>query len=442
MDEGSVFNRLNRSRWSTAAVCFFIILVMLYCNCRTALVADDFTYLFRFDDHSRVDSILDIIPSMAAHRQLMNGRLAAHGLVQLFLMLPKTVFNIVNSLVFMAVIWLMYSIARHSGKRNTLLLLTLFGALWVLQLDFGQVFLWLDGSLNYLWSGALSLVFLLPYIRKFRQGRELTPWQTLGFTLFSFIVGGYSENSAVAVVFMALLLLVLSRVMDGGRLRLWCFLSLAAALLGFMLMLTAPAELANKSSDFSFAVLWANFLETLRVWLLYWPALLAFALLYAAAVLEKLPVKLRALSLVFFGGSLAGHFVLTFALYCAFRSTYISLILLLSACGILFAPLFERRRARLCLCALSAVCLVFTLYWGYRGVSDIRRTYYESSFNEEIIMQCVANGERVANIYRFYPYTQYSAMSGLNYIDVENPDSWPNCYMAKYYGVDKVVGYK
>lgn len=432
--------KLNRSRWSAAAVCALILLLMLLCNFRTNLLADDYRYCFRFDDLTRLDSLSDIVPSMAAHREVMNGRLAAHALVQLFLLLPLPVFKLLNSLMFLALILLMYGISVGGGRNNALLLLSLFGGVWVLQLDFGQVFLWLDGAVNYLWCAVLSLAFLLPYIGKFTRGRELSAWETVGFTLFSFIVGGYSENSTVAVVFMAVLLLALARYFDGGRPRLWSVLSLAAALLGFALMLFAPAELVNKSSDFSLPVLWSNFLETGRIWLLYWPALLTFAALYIAAVQERLPLKLRALALVFFGGSLAGHFVLSFAMYCAFRSTYITLVLLLVACGLLFAPLFESGK-RVWLCALSALCLVFTLYWGYVGVRDITRTYHDLSFNEQLLSQCVAEGESVVQLPRFYPDTRYSAMSGLNYLNAEDPDDWSNVYMAKYYGVEKIIAY-
>ena len=432
--------KINSSGWCAAAVCALILLVMLLCNFRTNLAADDYRYCFRFDDLTRVDSVSDILPSMAAHRLVMNGRLTAHALVQIFLLLPKAVFNVANSLVFLALIWLMYRIARQGEAHNALLLASLFGAVWVLQLDFGQVFLWLDGAVNYLWCAVLSLLFLLPYIGKFTRGRELGTWQGLGFALFSFVLGGYSENSTVAVVFMALLLLVLSRVLDGGRVRLWSVLSLAAAMLGFVLMLLAPAELANKSSEFSLPVLWANFLETGRIYLLYWPALLYFAILYIAALRVRLPIKTRVLALVFFSGSLAGHFVLSFAMYCAFRSTYISLVLLLVACGILFVPLFTDR-GRLWLSGLCAICLTFTLYWGYRGIRDITVTGYNLSFNEDLLRKCAAEGESVVQLPRFYPETKYCAISGLNYLNAEDPDDWSNAYMAKYYGIDTIIAY-
>ena len=433
-------DKLNSSRLCVLAVCLGIAAVMLLCNFRTNLLADDYRYFFSFADGSRIESISDIFPSMAAHRLSMNGRLTAHALVQFFLLLPLPVFKIVNSLVFLLLVYLIYRISIGGGEDNALLLASIFGGLWVLQPEFGQVFLWLDGAVNYLWCGVLCLLFLLPYINKFLRGRDLGLAGSVAFTLFSFIVGGYAENPAAAVIFMALLLTLLSRFYKGGRIRAWTVFSLLAAPLGFALMLLAPAELQNKSAELSLPVLIKNFIDTAGFYLRFWPALLVFAALFLAAAKKKLPMETRLLALVFLAGSLAGQFVLTFAMYCTGRVTFIALALLLAGCGILFAPLFEGR-ARIWLSALCGVCLVFTLYFGYIGVKDIMQTNYKLSENEAIIRVCAAMGESDVQLPRYYAGTKYSALAGLNYLSTEDAEDWANVYMAKYYGVKSVIGY-
>lgn len=440
MKDRPTLEKLNRSGLVATTVCLGIFLLMLLCNLRTNLLADDYRYFFSFADGTRIDSVGDIVPSMAAHRSSMNGRLTAHALVQLFLMLPLPVFKLVNSLVFLLMLMLIYRISTGGGEHNALLLVALFGAIWVLQPEFGQVFLWLDGAVNYLWSVALCLLFLLPYINKFLHGRDPGRLGGAGFALFSFIVGGYAENSTVAVVFMALLLTALSRFWRKQRIGLWPAASLLAAMLGFGLMLFAPAELQNKSAEISLPVLLGNFLSTGGFYLRFWPALLSFALLYVAAARKGLPMETRLLALCFLGGSLAGQFVLTFAQYCTGRVTFIALALLLTGCGILFAPLFEGR-SRFWLSALCGVCLCFTLYWGYAGMLDILRTNYELSENEAIIRVCAAAGEDEVMLPRYYSETKYSALAGLNYLSTEDADDWANHYMARYYGVDSVTGY-
>ena len=418
MNKSGTFDRVNRSRVTVAAVCLGIFLVMLVCNLWTDLVADDYRYFFSYADESRIESVADIFPSMAAHRHIMNGRVAAHFLVQFFLLLPPIVFKLINPLVFLSLIWLVYSIARHGGEHNALGLLALFGCVWVLQPEFGQVFLWLTGAINYLWCGVLCLVFMLPYLDKLLYAREPSQPVRVLFVVFSALVGAYSENSSVAVIFMVMLVTAVCRFYFKQRIAPWMYLSLLAAFAGFMYMMLAPAESVNKSAEFSLPMLLSNFVETGAFYLRFWPLMIAWALLFYLAVKNRVELRLRIASLILLLGSLAGHFVLTFAMYCTGRSTYIGLILLL--------------------CAVSVAAL---LYFGYIGVSDIRRTHIALSYNEQLIAECIASGEKNVQLPRPYAKTKYSAIEGLDYLSTEDASDWSNVYMALYYGFDSIIGY-
>ena len=74
-----------------------VFLVMLLLNFLTPLCSDDYNYSFSFADGGRITNPLMIIPSMAAHRETLNGRIFSHALAQFFLMLPKAVFNFFNA---------------------------------------------------------------------------------------------------------------------------------------------------------------------------------------------------------------------------------------------------------------------------------------------------------------------------------------------------------
>ena len=82
-------------------ICFILLAVFLFMTLLsflTPMIADDYSYSFSFADYSRIESVGDIVGSMAAHRETINGRVIAHSMVQFFLMLPKAVFNISNGL--------------------------------------------------------------------------------------------------------------------------------------------------------------------------------------------------------------------------------------------------------------------------------------------------------------------------------------------------------
>ena len=432
-------SRLDRAPFPAALVLLGVFLLLLYCNLHTALVADDFQYCFSFADGSRIENVGAILPSMAAHRHVMNGRVFAHALVQLFLLLPKGIFNVCNALAFTALVYLLARPCRLPEAHSALLLLAVFGCVWILQPEFGQVFLWLDGSLNYLWCAALCLLWLRPWADLFLSGRERCRAARIAYVLCSFVVGAWSENSSVALVFMALLFLALGYFRDKRAPRPWQLCALGAFLAGFLFMMLAPATAANKAAEMRLSVLLGNFAETGLFYLRFWPLLLSFALFYALALRKGVGEKRRVLALIYLGGSLAGHFVLTFALYCAGRSTYIGLALLIAANALLLGALIENGWPKLP-AALCALCLLFTVYWVAVGVKDILRTDFLLDYNVELIEECLANGERDIQVPRPYARTKYSALEGLGYLTAD-PDAWYNVYMARYYGADSLIGY-
>jgi len=440
MRERSGFEKLNTARGTSLAVFAAVFLLLLYCNLHTALVADDFRYCFSFADGKRMTCLSQLLPSMAAHRHSMNGRVIAHALVQLFLMLPKPVFNAVNALFFAALVRLICRPALGRGEHNAVLAAAVFGCLWVLQPEFGQVFLWLDGSVNYLWCAVFCLLWLLPWAESFLTGKEPSRTAQILLVLASPLVGAYSENSSVALIFLSLVFLALRLFFDKKRISLWMILAPALALAGFFFMMLAPATAANKAAEMKLPVLLGNFVETGAFYLRFWPLLVSFALLFFLSVKNGTDLRRRMLAVVYLLGSLAGHFVLTFALYCAGRSTYIGLALLLAANALLFPPLLKTGEKKLLL-ALCALCMVFTVWKVYAGVTDILHTDYLLDFNRELIEEAAANGETDLQVPRPYARTKYSALEGLPYLNTEDPTDWPNVYMAKYYGVNSIIGY-
>ncbi len=433
--------KLYHSRWSFFAALALIFLLLLFCNRHTAMVADDYRYCFSFADGSRMTSVSQIFPSMAAHRHSMNGRVIAHALVQVFLMLPKPFFNLVNAGFFVLLLFLICRLALPKNATDaTLFLFWAFGCIWLLQPEFGQVFLWLDGSVNYLWCAMLCLLWLLPWAEAFLKDTDPSKKGQCFLILFSPLVGAYSENSSVALIVMILAFMALRRFYDKRPVPVWAILSFLGILAGFFFLMLAPATTANKSAEMRLPVLFANFLETGSFYLRFWPLLLCYVL-FLFVTWKNSAVRRRCmLSLVFLLGSLAGHFVLTFALYCAGRSTYIGLVLLLCADAVLLPLLFEGvyKKPLLLFCCLW---LVLTAWKTAIGVRDILHTDYLLDFNREIIVKAVAGGERDIQVPRPYAQTKYSALEGLPYLNTEDTGDWPNVYMARYYGANSILGY-
>lgn len=433
--------QLNRSKPLMLLILAFMYLVMLYCNMKTNLLADDYMYCFSFADGSRMESLSQLIPSMAAHRLTMNGRLISHGLVQVSLMLPLWIFKLVNSAVLVGEVYLVYRIANRDRERSNLLLLCIFGCIWIFTLNFGQVILWQDGSINYLWATFFSLLYLTVYIRKFLYDRDIKrlPGRIL-YILAAFLIGAYSENCASTLIFLSCCFMLLGRFLKKQRISPYLWLAVLAALCGFVFMMTAPAQIANKSSQFTLSNLFDNFVAAIDMYRRIWVPLVAYAVLAAIAYGRKTDRDTQLLAALLMLGSLAAVFVLTFASFFPERSAYIGTLLIIFADAVLFAPLFDELKLRPFITALGAICLMAALYKGSVGVQDIVKTNYYLTENEKQIVACREEGIMDVEVYRVYSSTGYCALEGLGYLNTEVADSWPNKYMAAYYEVDSIIG--
>ena len=219
-------------------------------NFLTPLYHDDFVYKFMFEggavnyDHP-IRSIGDIIASQVDHYTSVNGRSIVHFLVQLFTgLLGKTVFNLFNVIVFCTFIYLL---KRQSigGKRlegdarfcvSTLVILVLV----LLMPRFKDTFLWMTGSINYLWSATAALGFLLIYEKRREQAMD---WSLLPMLLVAFLLGWTHEGITLPLAASLVLINLFSLKQSHGREQgLWLAL---AYLAGGCVIALAPGTIAR-----------------------------------------------------------------------------------------------------------------------------------------------------------------------------------------------------
>ena len=435
--------KLNSSRKVTAVLFAMILLLMLVCNFLTTFVADDFAYIASYATGERIDSVLDIFPSMAGHAKSMNGRLISHFFVQLFMMLPKWIFNIANSVVFTLQIFLLY-ILSLSGNRerkcNNLLALVAFGAIWVYVPAFGQVYLWLAGSCNYMWAITAGLVFMIPFVREFMDGARINnPVLKCLFVLFGFVAGAYSENASAAFIFMAGILWLFTVISRRRMPSVDSVLSIVFAIAGYLSMMLAPGTQKNKSTDFDLQHIRSNFVNCFEVLRMFYVLLIVFVILLVIACVRKVDRKTVVLSCVFAAGSLLSNFILMFASYYPERSSTCCVVLLVGACTILMHPLTDSNY-KVFIGSLVAVLLVITSYYMVIGVNDIYVNYCNMRGHINTIKQCKEEGKMDVELVVFSVNTKYSSSWKLKYLDMDTSDTWPNNYMASYYGVKSIIG--
>ena len=127
-------------------------------NYFTPLASDDWNYVFIFGTDDKIQTLWDVFKSQYYHYFEMNGRITAHIITQTADgILGKGVFNIANTLVFLAFLYLICLNVTPERKVYPKLLLSAFVLTFLLMPEFNMAFLWLSGSGNYLWSAAVLL---------------------------------------------------------------------------------------------------------------------------------------------------------------------------------------------------------------------------------------------------------------------------------------------
>lgn len=426
-----------RSGKVRAALLLGIFLLMLLGNVLTPYAADDWGYMYSFATNERITAVRDIFPSIAAHAQIMNGRLFAHFWVQLFLLLPKAVFNIVNALVFTALIALLARLAQPKGERNNLILLMIFGAVWVFIPVFGQIFFWLDGACNYGWGCAVGLAFLAPYIRLFGHDAEKKPVFWILWMLAGFYTGAYLENMAVSAIFLSALLLLGRCAIRKKKNGLLPWLPVIAAVGGLLFMLSCPAEGGKSGVGETLSAVGTGLVAALRAYRALAVPLAVFAAALVMALWYRADRDRILLSTALTLGSLCANFSLSLASYYPERCIAFPAVLLIAADAVLLSELFSGKAKLSVLCA-AAVLMLPTLYWGVYGFADITNVHLQVQTNETAIAESAARGESSVTVPYIETQTRYSALDGLKYLDTENPQSWPNDVMADVFGIGEI----
>ena len=264
-----------------------IFLVMLVFNFMTPMFADDYIYVLNLNRETPLTDLRDVFNSVSSFRSMHNGRVAAHFFAQLFLLLPKAVFCVVNAAMCTLLFYCIHCYQKTAGgRRSTLLMLCAVAMVWLLMPGIGHSFLWLTGSCSYLWAITFMVCFLYPFFREFVAPQNveakgaaavLKNLLALGFAFFA---GSYSENGAFSALAVAFCFLALILIRD-RKLPRQLSLRFAVACGGFLGLMLAPAELGTKNVESSGAA--EGILERLGLSL---PVLLVIfaAILLAAAV--------------------------------------------------------------------------------------------------------------------------------------------------------------
>jgi hypothetical protein len=432
---------------------------VLMLNVFTPYVADDFVYMFSFRDGTRITSVFQIFPSLYQHYMNDIGRIVPHFFAQLFLMGPKWIFNIANTVMLVALVAFMLRLTGEGKKFSAILWFLAPVLFWQFVPNFGQVFLWEDGSFNYLWSFTFAVIYLIPYVRILLGQEEgwfshktdgKHGWK-IALCIYTFFFGNYSESVSFSVIFVSFLIL-LTVCFKEKQWKSYAFYvaPVICGALGYLLILASPGESTHMAAKGigeilgSLIRIFETFYADQKTLLVLW------AVLMVAAVYCRADRRSIALAAFLFLISMCSVALLAFGTYQEDRAMAAGSVFLIFSIVALLQALRPCSTDRGCVVPAECAVLCLSMYFIagsllnlWNGSYDIFETNRRNAAREAYIMEQAEAGATELTVPQIEPATTYCAKYGLADIyEADKEENWLNKAIASYYGLDMIYGQK
>ena len=435
-----VIQKIKDNKKATAAIIVMFFVALFY-NILSPYTTDDYAYMYSFADGARITNPFQIFGSLWEHYLIVHGRILPHFFVQFFMIFPKWIFNIVNAVVFAWLIWLMLGLCEKK-KFSLLMFIAVPIAFWIYIPAYGQIFLWMTGSMNYSWAYLLSLLYMKFYIELLYKPAEIADnKKILGFSLFSLFFGAYSELISFPVVFLCFIIVCIVMWNEHSVKKYWKYcIPMVTGAMGYLTMLLSPAE-STRQAEFSMGLIFKRLIDVVET---YYqcarPLLIVWAVLLVIAIYFKVDKKTMIVSGCFFVVNLISMAMLSVASYVVARHYAIPLFYLITAIVVLMQALRGKGQIECisyCICAYIIMTSLWSLWEGTYDIYDVNRRHVE---RENYIYTQVENGSKELTVPVIRPLTKYSCKYDLMDLRMDDAEPWPNAAIAKYYGLEKIYG--
>lgn len=248
---------MNKKALASFAGIFLFLYILNYLT--PMCFGDDYLYSFIWqgqpmfvplgEDVPRVSSWNDLFVSQKSHYLTWGGRTVAHVLAQLFLWIGKDVFNFLNAFIgtlLVAEIYWCINRGRVTWHFKPGTVCWIFFVLWAFTTGFSTVFFWLTAACNYLWTTAILIGFMIPYIKRyyyFDSGTDNNSLSTIGMFIFGIVAGWTNENSVCWVILLLILFIfVYCKKQKNNN---WMYAGLIGLIIGYAMLMLAPGNIVR-----------------------------------------------------------------------------------------------------------------------------------------------------------------------------------------------------
>ena len=204
-------------------------------------MSDDIMYRFVCQKHwtqpfERIHSFSDVIRSQILHYSCINGRSITHGTAQLMInLVPDNLTKIINTAIFLLFIWLTTCYVAKKKENRPVIMMLVFGSIFLAFNGFYTGFIWFLGACTYLLALTFTIIFLL-ILRRFEKKSMEMKWIFL--PILSFLLGWSHEAISLPLSLSFALYLILNRKSAWKYVNTYC---MTGYIMGMLMILTSPS---------------------------------------------------------------------------------------------------------------------------------------------------------------------------------------------------------
>lgn len=267
------------------------------------LYADDMLYISnKFNEsNSAFSNFSRIIDFMHYYYFNWGGRIIGIGSTHFLLLLPGLLQNILNTILFITLIYYMYKIAitSYSSNKITTLLVIILSTFYFTP-TFISSCIWITGSGVFLLTTTLSVIFLYINIKNINdQSSNHAKKNIILIFLLGILSGWSNENTGPMLCLTILIFLIYKHFFQKSKLSPYDITGFVGLLLGTSLMIFAPGNSMRAASEgydslFSRIDIFTKFKYLYEGYSMYlWKIILAYLLVFVIHLLSTKNISVK-----------------------------------------------------------------------------------------------------------------------------------------------------
>lgn len=438
--------KIKKNKFTIILLVFFAICIFLIGKAYMP-APDEYNYSNITWTNHRISGIKDLITSQVSLYEKWTGRIPVHTTIQTILYLGTWIYHLINPIVFITFIILIGTIIFKESSYFKISF-TLFLILFFIKSN-GEKFIWLSGSVNYLWTTTIMLGVMCYFYNILMKDKKLENKDIPMFFILSFFAGWSQENVAF-VLGTFIIIICLTNVKKflkySKRDKSIVIASIIIFGIGALLLIFAPGNFSRASaihSDIKNSIqnVLKNLINIKELIVIYAISMIAILMLKSKKQDKKEIVKTQAILIGTFIIALMPMVIISeFPPRATLPYEAIILVGILANCSIIIKELDLRKT----IIVIEVICTIGICYKLSKNISIAQN--YMLPYKEKITMeinQAKKQGEKDVVLSEFEESNRIVALGPtsllVNFAPTESKDHIINEYMAKFYGFDSIT---